>query len=91
MSGSREDWNARTIAEFRRNHGKVGGPFEGAPLLLLHHIGARSGKRRVNPVMYLKDGGTSSLPRREGPIPIPTTTIISRHTRTSRSKSETRQ
>jgi deazaflavin-dependent oxidoreductase (nitroreductase family) len=53
---SRNDWNAHTIAEFHRNHGKVGGPFEGAPLLLLHHIGARSGKPRINPVMYLKDG-----------------------------------
>ena len=56
MSGRREDWNARTIAEFRSNHGKVGGPFEGAPLLLLHHIGARTGKPRINPLMYLKDG-----------------------------------
>ena len=56
MSGSREDWNARTIAEFRSNHGKVGGPFEGAPLLLLHHVGGRSGKSRINPVMYLRDG-----------------------------------
>jgi len=55
MSGGREDWNAKTIAEFRSNHGKVGGPFEGAPLLLLHHIGARTGKPRINPVMYLKD------------------------------------
>jgi len=56
MSGSVNDWNAQTIAEFRRNHGKVGGTFEGAHLLLLHHIGARTGKPRVNPVMYLKDG-----------------------------------
>lgn len=56
MSGSSNDWNARIIAEFRGNHGKVGGQFEGAPLLLLHHTGARSGKLRVNPVMYLKDG-----------------------------------
>ena len=56
MSGGRGDWNAHTIAEFRRNHGRVGGPFEGAPLLLLHHVGAHSGKSRVNPVMYLKDG-----------------------------------
>jgi len=56
MSGNRNDWNARTIAEFRSNHGKVGGPYEGAPLLLLHHIGARTGKPRINPVMYLKDG-----------------------------------
>lgn len=46
------DWNDKTIAEFRANHGKVGGPFEGAPLLLLHHTGARSGQKRVNPMMY---------------------------------------
>ena len=50
------DWNAPIIAEFRRNRGKVGGPWEGAPLLLLNHTGARTGKSRVNPVMYLKDG-----------------------------------
>jgi deazaflavin-dependent oxidoreductase (nitroreductase family) len=53
---SRTDFNAYTIAEFRKNHGKVGGNFEGAPLLLVHTIGRRSGKPRVNPVMYLKDG-----------------------------------
>ena len=56
MSGDSDDWNARLIEEFRRNHGKVGGDFEGAPLLLLHHVGARTGKPRVNPLMYLKDG-----------------------------------
>jgi deazaflavin-dependent oxidoreductase (nitroreductase family) len=56
MSGSSYDFNAYTIAEFRRNHGRVGGQFEGAPLLLLHHTGARSGKARINPMMYLKDG-----------------------------------
>lgn len=56
MSGSFNDWNKQTIEEFRKNHGKVGGTFEGAPLLLLRHIGARSGKQRVNPVMYLKEG-----------------------------------
>ena len=51
------DRNADVISEFRGNHGKVGGRFKGAPLLLLHHKGARSGRERVNPVMYLKDGG----------------------------------
>jgi deazaflavin-dependent oxidoreductase (nitroreductase family) len=56
MSGSVEDWNAQIIAEFRKNHGRVGGDFEGAPLLLLHTIGKRSGRPRVNPVMYLRDG-----------------------------------
>jgi len=56
MSGSVNDWNAQIIAEFRKNHGRVGGDFEGAPLLLLHTIGKRSGRPRVNPVMYLRDG-----------------------------------
>ncbi|MGI0085174.1 MAG: nitroreductase family deazaflavin-dependent oxidoreductase, partial [Nitrososphaerales archaeon] len=56
MSNDVNDWNAQTIAEFRKNHGKVGAQFEGAPLLLIHHTGARTGKIRVNPVMYLKDG-----------------------------------
>jgi deazaflavin-dependent oxidoreductase (nitroreductase family) len=50
------DFNAQTIAEFRKNHGKVGGYFEGAPLLLIHSTGKRSGKTHINPVMYLKDG-----------------------------------
>ncbi|MBF6556443.1 MAG: nitroreductase family deazaflavin-dependent oxidoreductase [Acidimicrobiales bacterium] len=47
------DRNAGIIAEFRAHAGRVGGPFEGAPLLLLTTTGARSGKVRVNPVMYL--------------------------------------
>jgi deazaflavin-dependent oxidoreductase (nitroreductase family) len=50
------DFNGRTIDEFRANHGRVGGNFEGAPLLLLHTVGARSGKTRINPMMYLPDG-----------------------------------
>ena len=47
-----EDFNAKIIREFRANTGKVGGPFEGAPILLLHHRGARTGKERVSPVVY---------------------------------------
>ena len=50
------DWNAGVIQEFRKNRGKVGGNFEGAPLLLINHTGARTRKTRINPVMYLKDG-----------------------------------
>jgi len=50
------DFNAQVIEEFRANDGKVGGNFEGAPLLLLHSIGAKSGEPRLHPVMYLKDG-----------------------------------
>ncbi|MGK2932506.1 MAG: nitroreductase family deazaflavin-dependent oxidoreductase [Solirubrobacterales bacterium] len=51
------DFNAEVIEEFRANDGKVGGPFEGAPLLLLHSTGAKSGEARLHPVMYLDDGG----------------------------------
>jgi deazaflavin-dependent oxidoreductase (nitroreductase family) len=50
------DWNSGIINEFRANNGKVGGPFEGAPLLLLHTTGAKTGASRVSPVMYRADG-----------------------------------
>lgn len=46
------DWNQKIIAEFRENGGRVGGPFEGAPMILLHHRGAKSGVERVNPLVY---------------------------------------
>lgn len=47
------DWNAKIIAEFRANEGKVGGSFEGAPVVLLHHRGRKSRREYVNPLMYL--------------------------------------
>ncbi len=47
---SEREFNERNIEEFRRNGGKVGGQFEGFPLLLLTSTGARSGAQRVNPV-----------------------------------------
>ncbi len=50
------DWNKQIIEEFRSHGGKVGGPFKGAPLLLLTTTGARSGMARTTPVMYLPDG-----------------------------------
>lgn len=56
MSTSPHDFNAQIIEEFRANEGVVGGPFEGATLLLLHHVGAKSGKDRVNPLVYNRDG-----------------------------------
>ena len=46
------DWNGKIIEEFRANDGKVSGPFEAAPLLLLHSVGAKTGATRVNPIMY---------------------------------------
>jgi len=47
------DWNTKTIEEFRANECKVGGTFEGAPLVLVHHRGRTSGREYVTPVMYL--------------------------------------
>lgn len=49
------DFNAKLIADFRANDGKVGGPLEGAPLILVHHIGAKSGRERVTPLVYLRE------------------------------------
>jgi deazaflavin-dependent oxidoreductase (nitroreductase family) len=49
------DWNASTIAEFRANEGQVGGPFEGAPLVLVHHRGRTSAREYVTPMMYMAD------------------------------------
>lgn len=46
------DFNGQIIAEFRANGGKVGGPFHGSDILLLHHTGARSGQERVNPLAF---------------------------------------
>ncbi|MFJ3914213.1 nitroreductase family deazaflavin-dependent oxidoreductase [Streptomyces vinaceus] len=47
------DRNAKVIAEFRENEGRVGGVFEGAPLVLVHHRGRKSGQEHVSPMMYL--------------------------------------
>jgi deazaflavin-dependent oxidoreductase (nitroreductase family) len=47
------DYNQSMIEEFRANHGQLGGRFAGAPMLLLHTTGAKSGAERVNPMMYL--------------------------------------
>jgi deazaflavin-dependent oxidoreductase (nitroreductase family) len=53
------DFNGSIIDEFRANGGKVGGMFEGAPMVLVHHKGAKSGTERVNPLMYQDLGGGS--------------------------------
>jgi deazaflavin-dependent oxidoreductase (nitroreductase family) len=47
--------NVDIVAEFRANGGKVGGQFEGAPIVLLHHAGRNSGEEYVAPTMYLAD------------------------------------
>lgn len=48
--------NAAIIDEFRANAGHVGGPYTDRSLLLLHTIGAKTGQKRVNPVVYITDG-----------------------------------
>jgi deazaflavin-dependent oxidoreductase (nitroreductase family) len=50
------NWNERIIKEFRENEGRVGGPFAGGRLLLLHTTGAKNGEERVNPLATFEDG-----------------------------------
>jgi deazaflavin-dependent oxidoreductase (nitroreductase family) len=47
------NWNEKVIADFRAHDGRVGGQFEGAPMVLVHHRGRRTGHEYVNPMMYL--------------------------------------
>jgi deazaflavin-dependent oxidoreductase (nitroreductase family) len=66
MAGA-NDFNAKIIEEFRSNGGKVGGGFEGAPLLVLHTTGAKSGQERMNPLMYRPlDGGYAVFASKAG-------------------------
>jgi deazaflavin-dependent oxidoreductase (nitroreductase family) len=51
-----DNFNQRVVEEFRGNGGKVGGMFEGSPMMLLTTIGAKSGQPRVAPLVYTKDG-----------------------------------
>jgi deazaflavin-dependent oxidoreductase (nitroreductase family) len=51
-AGGTSDYNSEIIKEFRANQGRVGGPWAGITLVLIHHVGARSGIERVTPVAY---------------------------------------
>lgn len=62
-------WNRAIIEEFRANGGRVGGRFEGAPLLLLHTVGRRSGGERVNPMMYQAEGDRLAVFASKGGAP----------------------
>jgi len=64
-----ENFNEKIINEFRANGGKVGGPFQGAPVLLLHHTGAKSGTERVNPLMYQQVGDSYAIFASKGGAP----------------------
>ena len=50
------NWNEGVINEFRANNGKVGGHFQNSTILLLHNVGAKSGKKRINPMVTFEDG-----------------------------------
>jgi deazaflavin-dependent oxidoreductase (nitroreductase family) len=50
------DFNQQVITEFRENDGKVGGMFDGKAMILVHHVGAKSGEARIAPLVYLPDG-----------------------------------
>lgn len=58
--------NEQIIEEFRNNAGKVGGFFAGKPMLLLHHVGARSGAERINPLVYAPDGANYVIAASKG-------------------------
>jgi deazaflavin-dependent oxidoreductase (nitroreductase family) len=56
-----DDWNAKIIEEFRANEGRVGGNFEGAPMVLVHSRGRKSGKAYVTPMMFLPDDDSETI------------------------------
>jgi deazaflavin-dependent oxidoreductase (nitroreductase family) len=55
------EWNSGIVDEFKANEGSVGGIFEGKPLLLLHHKGAKTGRERVSPLMYKQLDGAYAV------------------------------
>jgi hypothetical protein len=69
----RLDWNAKTIAEFRANQGRVGGNFKGAPAVLLHHRGRKSGREYVTigRRRTRQTGRQAALTMREPARPLP--------------------
>ena len=54
--GLANDFNTKIIEEFRANEGRVGGPLTGTPMILIHHIGAKSGIERVSPLACSPQG-----------------------------------
>lgn len=62
-------FNRQVIDEFRANEGRVGGPFQGAPMVLLHTTGARSGQERVIPLVYRPVNGDIAVFGSKGGAP----------------------
>lgn len=63
------EWNDKIIKEFHENKGVVGGPFTGAHLLLVTTTGAKSGEKRVSPVMWFPDGDNRIIVASKGGAP----------------------
>jgi deazaflavin-dependent oxidoreductase (nitroreductase family) len=63
MSGMKDwnTWNKSVIAEFRAGEGRVGGNLEGMPMVLVHHLGRKSGQEYVNPLAYLPGENDDSI------------------------------
>jgi deazaflavin-dependent oxidoreductase (nitroreductase family) len=55
-AGLADDYNTRIIEEFRANQGRVGGPWASTTLMLIHHLGAKSGTERVTPLGCFPQG-----------------------------------
>ena len=53
---SPDDFNTKIIEEFRASEGRVGGPWAGTTMILIHHIGAKSGIERVTPLACSPQG-----------------------------------
>ncbi len=64
-----KDWNSKIIEEFRSNEGKVGGGFEGVPMLILHTKGRKSGDPRQNPLVYQQVGDDIAIFGSKGGAP----------------------
>lgn len=64
-----QQMNQEVVADFRANGGQVGGQFASIEILLLHHVGARSGTPRVNPLGYVRDGGDMVIVASTGGAP----------------------
>ena len=62
-------WNQKMIDEFRANEGKVGGPFEGAPMIIIHTKGRKSGKTYENPLVYQDVDGNFAIFASKGGAP----------------------
>lgn len=62
------DWNSKIIEEFRAKGGRGVAQF-GDALLLLHHIGARSGVERVSPLACFDDGDRLVIVASKGGAP----------------------